>query len=270
MVHAMTDDALPRASAPQEDELIDLVRKAQAGAPGALNDLLGRFQEELYWIVRIRLGARLRGVLESADVVQDACVVIHDKLPQFECRDRASTLRWLAKIVENQLRDANDRYFGVLRRDKRREVPLEIPTPSQASTAGTNEPVDRGPTPSTLLARREIKEIYAECVQSLSDPDREVILMREFEGADWPAVCEQMGRPNIHATQELYRRASIKLSRLLARRLKGVESAGSSSPTRRGARAPQLPSGRSRTQSWSTCAAAKSVGSSASTSRLAR
>jgi DNA-directed RNA polymerase specialized sigma24 family protein len=49
-----------------------LLQRVQIGDKGALNDLYNRYLMRVLAAVRARLGAELRGKLESCDVVQDA------------------------------------------------------------------------------------------------------------------------------------------------------------------------------------------------------
>ena len=56
----------------------------------------------------------------------------------------------------------------------------------------------------------------------LSSDHREVILLRDYCGGAWDYVAEEMGRDNVHATQELHRRAWIKLRGLVRPKLKGL------------------------------------------------
>ena len=54
----------------------------------------------------------------------------------------------------------------------------------------------------------------------LSDDHREVILLRLYLGGEWDFVAQEMGRAdNVHATQELYRRARKKLEEKLGPKL---------------------------------------------------
>ena len=82
----------------------------------------------------------------------------------------------------------------------------------------TFHPEADGPTPSQDASREELERIYDACVEELEPEHREAILLRDYEGGSWEYVCERMGRPNVHATQELHRRARIRLARLFGRR----------------------------------------------------
>jgi hypothetical protein len=68
---------------PKFEDSLALFRRAQGGDGGALNELFERYYDRIYRIVRIRMGAKLRGVLESHDIVQQ-------KIGRASCRERVS------------------------------------------------------------------------------------------------------------------------------------------------------------------------------------
>ncbi len=214
------------SAAPDPDlaESIELVRRAQAGDGEVLNRLFGRYQERLHRIARIRMGARLREVMESMDLVQQANEVAVRKIAGFELREHAGIVHWLEKILENQMRDAR-KGLRAQKRDRDREVPLAELAPTRGEPTGFH-PEDRGPTPSQDASRAERELLYDACIEELEPEHREVILLRDYEGGSWEYVCERMGRPNVHATQELHRRARVKLGRIFGQRLGAFGGSG--------------------------------------------
>ena len=203
---------------PDPSQSVDLLERAQRGDQAALSALLDRYQDRLRRIVRVRLGSRLRGRIETMDIVQDAYEVAIRKIGDVEVRGPGSILNWLARIAQHKIHDAND-YFGAAKRDQRREAPLE-------SAAGSDGGAERIPARTTLpderAARTELREILDDALMELSDDHREVILLRDYCGGDWDYVTRTLGRPNVHATQELHRRAWIKLRRSVGPRLGGA------------------------------------------------
>lgn len=204
---------------PNLSESLVLVRKAQDGDREALNRLFERYYDRIYRIVRIRMGAKLRTVLDSYDIVQETCAVAVRKIGDFEPRDHASLIQWLAKIAEHQIHDARDR-MEAEKRNPSREVPLDAgrthsgePHPGLQLSGG-------GAGPSTIVANSELKEIYDACVEELPHEYRELILLREYAGASWEDITQKVQRPNVHATQEAYRRGQIKLAGLLRQRMR--------------------------------------------------
>lgn len=60
-------------------------------------------------------------------------------------------------------------------------------------------------------ARAELIARVDGCVRLLSEPHREVILLRLYEGFDWKTIAAKMQRPTAEACQELFRRARNEL-----------------------------------------------------------
>ena len=173
-------------------------------------------RERLRRIVRVRMGAEARRVADSMDIVQETLLVAARKLESFEPRDHASILRWLVQIAEHQITDVIDRERAG-KRDGRRTRSLE-PADSQDSSGGI-DPAGREETPSLDMSRRELEEIYDECVAELSDVQRELVLKHEYEDASWEAIAGETGATSTNAAKEMHRRATLKLKELLRRRL---------------------------------------------------
>jgi RNA polymerase sigma-70 factor, ECF subfamily len=208
---------------------VELVRRGQQGDRAALGELFARYQDRVRRIVSIRMGSQFRGLLDSLDLTQDTWMAAMRGLPGFEPRDHGSIIRWLARIAENQVLDAADRVHAA-RRDRRRERAAdELGAASGDAGVGAGAgagaaaifPAASCPSPSEAATQRELREVYDACVAELPDPFREVVLLKDYSLLDWPEVREQLGRPSVHATQELYRRAQLRLGELLRRRMNG-------------------------------------------------
>lgn len=220
-LHASLDGE-PRPD--RDQDALDLARRAQGGDELALNQLFARYQEPLRRIVRIRMGSHLRcqGGLESMDMVQRTFAKAHAKLNDIEIRDPRSILNWLARIAERQIHDAND-YISAEKRDWRRTSSLEGNGSVGQAIAGSYQPEAKDTLPDDRALRNELQATIDEAVQELKEEHREVILLRDYSGLDWVEVAEQLGRQNVHAAQELHRRARIRLARLLSARLDDAE-----------------------------------------------
>jgi RNA polymerase sigma-70 factor (ECF subfamily) len=204
---------------PQLEDSLALVDRARLGNAGALNDLFGRYYERVYRVVRIRLGAKLRRVLEECDLVQETFMVAERKIKTFEPRDHAAIIQWLARIAENQIHAAHDR-ARAQKRDIDRMRSFDAPSPEAKDSAPSWGLRTGGPSPSSIVANRELKEIYDACVEQLAEQHREIILWREYSDAPWERICTELGKPTAKAAQEAYRRAQIELAKVLRRRLR--------------------------------------------------
>lgn len=199
---------------PDPAQSAELVRRASGGDDFALGELLERYRPRLRRIVRIRLGARLRGRLESMDIVQEAYQVAVRKISEFEMTSPSSILQWLSRIAEHKISDA-DAYFAALRRDVGREEAADG-APDE-SGIGARLAADKT-SPPEAAERAETREIMDDCVEQLSDAQREVVILRDYCGGDWEFVAAELDS-NPHAAQELHRRAWVKLRELARSRM---------------------------------------------------
>lgn len=90
---------------------------------------------------------------------------------------------------------------------------------SMASGEFTFDPESKVPAPIEELSRLERQEILDECVAELSPEYREVILLRDFAGASWEYITEQMGRVTPRATAMLHARAKVALLKIARQRI---------------------------------------------------
>ncbi len=207
---------------PDPPKTVELVGKVKEGDARALNELFRRYQPRLRRVVRIKMGPRLRACCDADDIVQESCMVALAKLGEFEMRGQASVLQWLTKIAEYQIRNKLD-HLNAQRRDPARERRLRAGDSSSTEISRGEVVASQGPTPSQIHIRAELEGILDECVEEIEPEDyREVILMRDYYGADWEAIRVQLGRPTLDAARELHRRAHEKLREKL--RARGVSS----------------------------------------------
>jgi RNA polymerase sigma-70 factor (ECF subfamily) len=193
---------------------IDLVRKAQAGDPGARNELFGRYSERVLDIVRIRMHKKLRRREESRDLLQTAMKEALVGLNAFEMRGESSLIRWLARVAERAILNRLD-YQTAQARNVDCEVSLEGAGRARDGTSAPLRIEGRESTPSVELAREEESELVRQCIAGLPDRYREVIVMRDYEDVDWPEVAARLEVPSINAARMVHLRAVEKLGECL-------------------------------------------------------
>ena len=169
----------------------------------------------------MRLGPRLRAWTESGDLVQETLrAAFLDLRGGWE--GELDLLDRLARIAMNRIRDLED-HLHAQRRDVRRVLPLGAGEGAAASAACARPaPLDPGPGVSEEAFLREVRAILDETVASLVDEYREVILLRDYQGASWEEVARALGRDSVHGVQQLHQRAWIKVRGRAAPRLKGL------------------------------------------------
>ncbi len=173
----------------------ELWRRAKAGDQAAFSELFSIHTERLLVFIAARLGGRLRTRIEPQDVLQDAYAAAWQGFSKFDYSDDGAFLRWMCRIIDHRLRDAND-YFTAAKRQVQ-EYPQSTPT-----------------GPVTALARAENRERLQAAIAQLSDEHREVILLRYFQGISTEEAGERMQR-SAGAIRNLLSRALVELGKHL-------------------------------------------------------
>ena len=170
-----------------------LLQRIQTGDKGALNDLYNRYLMRVLAAVRARLGAELRGKLESWDVVQDALLASLKNVQSFNQTSEGAFLNWLAKVVENRIRDQLD-FFRADKRDHRLERPL-AGSRSAESSAPLDIPERSGvPTPSQFLVLSEDLARLEKAMDQLPEESRELIVAVKIEGRTYDEIAKDLGK----------------------------------------------------------------------------
>ena len=196
---------------PSETRL--LLGRWHGGDRSALDALLER---DLPWIrqhVRRRLGSALRQRMDSGDVVQEAMVEFLRHAPPFLLSDQDQFRRLTARVVQNVLGHEYER-FTAQRREMQRERPL--PSEDILDLDGRREKV---PSPTHEAERREREACVRLAIELLEPADREVILMREWEGL----ALAEIGR-RLDVSEDAARMRFNRAVRRLARTVRGLRS----------------------------------------------
>lgn len=163
-----------------------LVARLQAGDEGAFVTLVDRFHGPL-----LRLASSFvpsRAVAE--DVVQDTWLGVVRGIERFEGRSSLKT--WLFRILVNRARSAGVR--------ERRHTPLDpertpaVPTERFGPGGQWADPPDRwaDEADERIVARQTVDAIGAHLAE-LPDAQRQVLLLRDFEGLPSAEVCSLLG-----------------------------------------------------------------------------
>jgi RNA polymerase sigma-70 factor, ECF subfamily len=169
---------------PDSAETDGLLRQARAGDRAAFERLFARHRDDLCRVVALRLDARLRARLDPSDVVQESQLVAFRRLDDFLTRRPMSFRLWLRKTTHEQLLKARRRHLGTARRAAGREIPL----PERSSLDLARHLLAGSESPGAELERQELARRVGRALARLPEADREVLLMRNFEGLSNPEV----------------------------------------------------------------------------------
>jgi RNA polymerase sigma-70 factor (ECF subfamily) len=170
-----------------------LLRLAQIGDNNALNELYNRYVMRVLAAVRARLGAELRGKLESWDVVQDALLASLKNVHSFDQSSEGAFLNWLATVVENRIRDQVD-YFRAGKRDHRLERPLVAPRSVESSVPLDTPDRSSVPTPSQVLILSEDLARLEQAMDQLPEESRELVVAVKIEGRTYVEIADATGK----------------------------------------------------------------------------
>jgi RNA polymerase sigma-70 factor (ECF subfamily) len=159
-----------------------LVRRAQSGERGAFNVLVSKYRHRI-----MKLSMRYtRNRADAEDAVQETFINAYGGLRHF--RGDAAFSSWLHRIAVNsaksvlsvRARDAN-----VFRSDSRNDDEIN-------EAAVTPKEMD---TPEDLVLTDEIRDAVNAAIESLSEEQRNAIVLREIQGLSYSQMASTMSCP---------------------------------------------------------------------------
>jgi RNA polymerase sigma-70 factor, ECF subfamily len=161
-------------AAPVLEEENELIRRARENDPGAVDQLIRRYQKKVYSIAYQMSGSDPE---DARDCAQEALMQVFRNLGRFEGRSRFST--WLYRVVVNTCLDA--------RRRRRRWLQMIFtrrPDQRDEADAGTdldNFPApEEGTDPVASVSGEELKRDVTDALRRLSEKQRTVFQLKVF------------------------------------------------------------------------------------------
>ena len=155
-------------SDPPSEELV-LVRAAKGGDDGAFNQLVERYDRNVF-----RIAQHITQNREDAeDVVQDAFLKAFTNLHQFQEQSKFYT--WLVRIA------VNEALMKLRRRRPERTVSLDADIQTGEDSV-PREVADWSPNPEQNYNQAELREILSKTIQGLPPGFRTVFVLRDVEG----------------------------------------------------------------------------------------
>jgi RNA polymerase sigma-70 factor (ECF subfamily) len=195
---------------PESAETQRLLRQIRAGDRDAFERLFAQHHVYVHRLVELRLDARLRSRVDPADVVQEAYLEALNRLDAYLARPALPFRLWLRQIACDRALKARRHHLGAARRAVDREVPL----PEQSSLLLARQLLSGGSTPSQQLENRELVRRLRRAVDQLAETDREVVMLRHFEGLSNQEVACLLGIDPAAASKR-HGRAMLRLHRIL-------------------------------------------------------
>jgi RNA polymerase sigma-70 factor (ECF subfamily) len=176
---------MARAAGLSDEELVE---EFQRGDRYAFDVLVGRWDRKIQGAIY-----RIMGPEEDArDLSQETLLKAYRALGSFKKEARFSS--WLYQIALNVCRDR------MRRRKARPQVSLD-----EMMEAGEIAPLGRGPNPLEMIEARDLSRTVAAAVESLPPEQREVIVLKEYQGLTFLEIAQALDVPISTVKTRLYR-----------------------------------------------------------------
>jgi len=148
-----------------------LIEQARGGDKAALEQLLTDIAPAVH-----RFGLRMcRNEADAQDVLQDTLISVVDHLNQFQAR--SSLTSWVFALTRSACA-------------RRRRGLKNRPAESDATLAESSDPAS---SPERDAEQRQLSDMLAKALDSLSDEYREVIALRDIEGLSAKEASDALG-----------------------------------------------------------------------------
>jgi RNA polymerase sigma-70 factor (ECF subfamily) len=168
----------------------DLVRALRAGSTDSLGTLVARWERPLFRFVH-RMLPREEDV---RDVCQETFLKVLEKAHRFRDGSRFST--WMYQIALNLCRDR-------VRKARRWRLVVSdgVDLPERAAV---QHPAPSGTDPARTVEHAERAAALRRALETLPHEQREVVVLKEFEGLKFREIAEILGCPESTVKSRMY------------------------------------------------------------------
>jgi RNA polymerase sigma-70 factor (ECF subfamily) len=198
-----------------ENNSVDLIRRAAAGEAAALAALWERHRGRLRQMIRLRLDRRLQSRVDPSDVLQEAYLDLADRLTDYARDHPMPPYLWMRLVTGQRLMQVHRRHLGAAMRDADREISLHQGALPQASSASLAAHLLGHLTSASQAAVRAERQLQLQQALNAMEPvDREIIALRHFEELSNGEAADVLGLSK-GAASKRYVRAMIRLQAVL-------------------------------------------------------
>jgi len=189
----------------RQPKTIFLVESAKEGSQEAWERLYHRYHGYLEFIVEMKIPDYARRRFNAEDVLQSAFLSAWRKIDSFDYNGEGSLLRWLSRIVVN---DVRNRVRSILRERDRMQV--------ESTAFPTDGAPAEGGMPDESAEEAESREAAARAFVGLDADDQHVLALRFGQDMKWDDVGEVLGCSR-NAARHRFEQALGRLQRLTGR-----------------------------------------------------
>ena len=172
-------------------------------------------RDRLKLMVELRLPPQLRARIDPSDVLQDAFLDVLRRLDEYLLDIPMPLFLWLRRLTAQRLVSLQRKHLGAKGRDARCEVSLETGLPVATSVVLAERLVGQKLTPSQASIREETKGKLHNALENMDSVEREVLVLRHFEGLTNREAAATLGLTEAAASKR-YFRAVERLRKVLA------------------------------------------------------
>lgn len=191
-----------------------IVNELISGGDAAVAELFSEFQPRLERMVEFRLDRRLRGRVDSLDIIQEAYIEIARRIGDYTSNPAVAFYVWVRQITWQTLVSVHRRHLGQ-KRHPSMEVRLNRKGPNETTYSIAEALVGQLTSPSGAARRQEDYDQLREALSTMDETDREVLALRHFEQLGNNEVAEVLGIARTAASNR-YVRAIKRLGDVLA------------------------------------------------------
>lgn len=170
----------------------DLIQRAKSGDEKALAELFGILKPRLHRVISTRMSPMLRGRVDPSDILQEAYLDLAKRLPAFDQKG-ISMFVWMRMVANESLVNAHRIHVNTQKRGAGREVSLRAQNPCESSICLAGHLMAQHTSVSNVVLRNELQASLMEAIDQINEVDREIILMRIFEGLSNSEAAETLG-----------------------------------------------------------------------------
>ena len=168
--------------------------RLKQGDEQALAEFFSVHRDRLWRMIHFRLDRRLHGRVDADDVLQEAYLDAHLRLPHYAEESDMSVFVWLRCIVGQTLIDIHRKHLGAQMRNADREVSIHAKALSDSTSVSlAAQLLGQITSPSHAAMRVELGSQLEEALDQMNPIDREVLALRHFEELTNSEVAEVLG-----------------------------------------------------------------------------
>lgn len=199
----------------------EFLKRLNEDPESVLSEQFEMYKDRLWRIINFRLSKSLYGRVDPDDVLQETYINASSRIHHFVNDPSVPFFIWLRTIAGQTVIDVHRRHLGAGKRDARKEVQGKHRVFS-ASTSFEIVDVMLGnlTSPSQAALKKELSSLLHEALESMSEIDREILVLRHFEELTNQEAAVVLGIESKTASMRYFR--ALGRLRTIIERIPGI------------------------------------------------